>query len=74
MDYQQRINEILGCPELSCRVCGSSLYLSFQDERKLTFHCSSEQARYWDHGEGTRPFLEARFHWDRSAQDLHIDF
>lgn len=74
MDYLQRINEIVGRPELSCPVCGSSLYLTCQNEKKLTFHCSSEHARFWDQTNGSRLFLEARFHWDRSAREVHIDF
>jgi hypothetical protein len=74
MDYLNSINEIVGRPELFCPVCGSSLYLTGQNEKRLTFHCSSEHARFWDQSEGTRSFLEAKFHWDRSAQDVHIDF
>lgn len=72
MDYLQTINEILGRPDLSCPVCGSSLYMTSQNEKNLIFHCSSEHARFWDQKAGTKHFLEARFHWDRSIREIPI--
>ena len=74
MDNFKRINEILENANFICPVCGAPLQLTKQDERKLTFHCPSEDARFWDREDGMKPYIEAKYHWDRSARDVFIDF
>ena len=40
-------------PELTCRVCEARLYLTDQGNHHVMFHCSSEDARFWDFDRGT---------------------
>jgi hypothetical protein len=54
-------------PELACRVCNARLYLTDQGNHHEMFHCSSEEARYWDFDRGTQELTRAWNHWEKSG-------
>lgn len=60
-------------PDSACRVCGSPLYSTDHYNFEITYHCSSEQARFWDYERGTREQVEAKDHWDKSKEEICLN-
>jgi hypothetical protein len=50
----------------TCPVCGAGLYCTDHGNHEATFHCSSEQARFWDFERGTPAQATSKDHWDKS--------
>jgi hypothetical protein len=55
---------------LKCTICGSSLYNTDQCLSEFSYHCSSEEARFWDYDRGTVDQIQAKDHWDKSRQEI----
>lgn len=53
-----------------CTVCGANLYPTRHGLDSISFHCSSEKARFWDFERGTRELIESKRHWDMSKKEL----
>ena len=60
-------------PDTTCRVCGAPLYSTDHDNFEITYHCSSEQARFWDYDRGTMAQEAAKDHWDRSREEVRFN-
>jgi len=56
-----------------CGICGACLYLTDRGNHELTYHCSSDEARFWDFERGTPEQLKAKEHWDKSRIEMFID-
>jgi hypothetical protein len=56
--------------DLKCTICGSPLYNTDQCLSEFSYHCSSEEARFWDFDRGTIEQIKAKDHWDRSRQEI----
>jgi hypothetical protein len=54
-------------PELTCRICEARLYLTDRGNHHEMFHCSSEDARFWDFDRGAPEQTKAWNHWERSG-------
>jgi hypothetical protein len=37
---------------------------------ETTYHCSSEEARFWDYDRGSKAQSKAKEHWDASKKDI----
>jgi len=72
MDFLEHIKHIVEREEIVCPVCGTSLYITDYNDYKLTFHCSSDAAKFWTFEKGTGPLIESKFHWDRSMREFFI--
>ncbi len=72
MDIQERIKQIEDEMEYSCPVCGSRLYVTAYSDEKVTFHCSSDAAKFWTFERGTSALSTAKAHWDGSVQEVSI--
>ena len=53
-------------PDITCRVCGALLYLTDRGNHMVMYHCSSDEARYWDFERGTPEQANAKRHWEKS--------
>jgi len=53
-------------PASKCVICGSPLYCTDHGNHEITYHCSSNQARFWDYERGSNEELMSKDHWDRS--------
>ncbi|HLK29691.1 MAG TPA: hypothetical protein VKT28_14030 [Puia sp.] len=58
---------------MKCKVCGACLYLTDRGNHERTYHCSSEEARFWDFERGTPAQLKAKEHWDKSRIEMFTD-
>ncbi len=56
--------------DLKCTICGYPLYNTDQCLSEFSYHCSSEEARFWDFDRGTIEQMKAKDHWDRSRQEI----
>jgi hypothetical protein len=57
--------------KLSCRVCEAPMYVTDHGNHEVTFHCSSEHARFWDYDRGTEDQMKAKEHWDKSRHEVY---
>ncbi|MDR3717009.1 MAG: hypothetical protein P4L51_29715 [Puia sp.] len=71
--YADFIKKMEEDPEFVCPVCGSSMYVTDFGNHEFTFHCSSEEARFWDFGRGTREQSKSKQHWDQSRHEVFLD-
>ena len=55
---------------LKCTICGSPLYNTDQCINEFIYHCSSDEARFWDYDRGTVDQTRAKEHWDKSMQEV----
>jgi hypothetical protein len=55
---------------LKCTICGFPLYNTDKCLSELSYHCSSEEARFWDYDRGTAEQTNAKNHWDQSRQEI----
>lgn len=53
-------------PSEKCRVCGAPVYSTDHDKVEVSYHCSSDEARFWDFERGTPEQEKAKAHWDQS--------
>jgi len=60
-------------PDSTCRVCGSPLYSTDHYNFEITYHCSSEAARFWDYDRGTIEQDKAKWHWDQSREEICLN-
>ena len=58
--------------QLSCPICGHALYATDKGNCEVTFHCSSNEARFWDFDRGTAAQHKAKEHWDRSIREVFL--
>jgi len=58
---------------LTCAVCGQALYATDKGNSEVTFHCSSDEARFWDFDRGTAAQHAAKEHWDRSIREVFLN-
>jgi hypothetical protein len=56
--------------ELNCAVCNAPLYNTDRCLSEFTFHCSSQEARFWECERGSREEKLAKDHWDISRQEI----
>jgi hypothetical protein len=59
--------------QLACPVCGNVLYATDKGNREVTYHCSSDEARFWDFDRGTAAQHEAKEHWDKSIREVFLN-
>ena len=59
--------------QLSCAICGSALYATDKGNCEVTYHCSSNEARFWDFDRGTAAQHQAKEHWDRSIREVFLN-
>ena len=59
-------------PEITCVVCGASLYCTDHGYHEITYHCSSENARFWDYERGSAELEQAKEHWEKSKLEIFI--
>jgi hypothetical protein len=57
-------------PDIQCRVCGYFLYSTDQGNHEVTYHCSSNEARFWDFERGTTEQIRAKEHWEESRTEV----
>jgi hypothetical protein len=57
-------------PDSKCKVCGEALYSTDHDNFEVTYHCSSEQARFWEYDRGTHEQNQSKEHWDQSREEI----
>lgn len=55
---------------MKCRLCGAFLYSTDHGNHEATYHCSSDEARFWDFERGTPEQLKAKEHWDNSRIEV----
>lgn len=60
-------------PHLTCRVCKAPMYVTDHGNHEATFHCASEDARFWDYERGTEEQIKAKEHWDESRHEVYPD-
>jgi len=72
MDFLEHIKQIVESDDVICPVCGTSLYITDYNDDKLTFHCSSERAKFWTFEMRSDALVESKLHWDRSAREFFI--
>jgi hypothetical protein len=60
-------------PDSVCKICGSPLYSTDHYNFEITYHCSSEAARFWDYDRGTREQEESKMHWDESREEICLN-
>lgn len=73
MDILARIKQAVENADYTCPVCGAPLYMTDHREDMLTFHCSSDAAKFWTFPKGSTGVLQAKLHWDKSAFDVNMD-
>lgn len=73
MDLMTRIKQVVENADYTCPICGAALYMTDYNENTITFHCSSDKAKFWNFPRGSASLLQAKFHWDRSAFEVLID-
>ncbi|HTI10383.1 MAG TPA: hypothetical protein VL832_17570 [Puia sp.] len=66
------VHQIIENKEFKCPICGSRRYVTDEGNHELTFHCSSEEARFWDFERGTQEQMKAKQHWDQSKRELFL--
>lgn len=49
-----------------CPICGSRMYITDRGWHVVTYHCSSDAARFWDFPRGSHDQMVAKKHWDES--------
>lgn len=59
-------------PVITCKICGSSLYSTDWGNRHVTYHCSSDEARFWDFDRGTAAQHKSKEHWDQSREEMYF--
>jgi hypothetical protein len=60
-------------PTATCRVCGASLYSTDFGNHEITYHCSSDMAKFWDFDRGSMAQRKAKEHWDASRLEVFIN-
>jgi hypothetical protein len=73
MDDLDRIKKIVDSVRYTCPVCGSALYVTDFGKQALTFHCTSEKAKFWRFAQGSEALAEAKGHWDASIRSVIVD-
>ena len=56
--------------DLICSICRAQLYNTDRCLSEFSYHCSSDEARYWDFDRGTAEQIKAKEHWDTSIQEI----
>jgi len=56
--------------DLKCMICGSPLYNTDRCLSEFSYHCSSEDARFWDCERGSKEEKNAKDHWELSRQEI----
>ena len=57
-------------PNLKCILCSVPLYITDRFLSEFSYHCSSNEARFWDFERGTQEQETAKKHWDLSRQEI----
>ena len=73
MDDLDQIKKIVDSVDHTCPVCGSALYVTDFGKRALTFHCTSENAKFWRFAQGSKALAEAKGHWDASMRQIPVE-
>jgi hypothetical protein len=55
---------------LKCTICGFPLYNTDKCLSEFSYHCSSEEARFWDYDRGSAEQTNAKNHWDQSRLEI----
>jgi hypothetical protein len=55
---------------ITCRVCGAFLYSTDHGNDEVTYHCSSDEATFWDFERGSSEQIKAKEHWDKSRIEV----
>lgn len=53
-----------------CDICGSPMYITDQGAFEYTYHCSSDDARFWEFDRGSKDQQKSKDHWDKSKKDI----
>jgi hypothetical protein len=56
--------------DLRCTICSQPLYNTDRCLSEFSYHCSSQEARFWDCERGTIEEIKAKDHWDLSRQEI----
>jgi competence CoiA-like predicted nuclease len=73
MDNIDRIKQIVDSVQFTCPVCGSDLYVTDYGRNTITFHCSSESAKFWTFENGSKALIEAKEHWEASMREVSLN-
>jgi hypothetical protein len=73
MDDLDRIKQIVDSVAFTCPICESPLYVTDYGKNTLSFHCSSEKAKFWTFKKGSKGLMEAKAHWDASEREVSIE-
>jgi hypothetical protein len=57
-------------PIMKCKICAAPLYCTDHGNHEATYHCSSDEARFWDFERGELEQLKSKDHWDQSKTDI----
>lgn len=58
---------------MSCAICGQPMYATDKGNCEVTYHCSSDAARFWDFDRGTIAQHKAKEHWDQSIREVFLN-
>lgn len=64
----ERFNEYNAGPK--CPVCSSRMYITDRGWHQVTYHCSSDEARFWDFPRGSKDQMISKKHWDESRVEI----
>lgn len=56
--------------KLKCSICKSSMYQTDKGGGVKTYHCSSDDARFWDYPRGSSDQSVSKKHWDDSRINI----
>lgn len=51
-----------------CKICGCRMYITESSSELNFYHCSSDEAKFWDFDRGSKEQLSSKKHWDDSKQ------
>lgn len=55
-----------------CIVCGAPLYSTDHGNGEVTYHCSSDEARFWQFERGSVEQKISMDHWDKSRKEIQL--
>jgi hypothetical protein len=59
-------------PDLTCKICEAPMYCTDHGNHEATFHCSSEDARFWDYDRLDPQQMKSKDHWDQSKIEVQL--
>ena len=56
--------------DIKCDICGSRMYATDKSGYCQTYHCSSEEAKFWNFIRGSAEQRTSKKHWDDSKREI----